>query len=52
VKYIEGERCVQIGGSRRHGTIRSGLWSGYVTVEWDSGRVEHSVHIADIKEER
>jgi hypothetical protein len=49
--YREGSRCEQIGGSRRHGTLASGLWGGYVSVLWDSGRLEHLVHIRDIRKE-
>lgn len=42
------QRCRQIGGSRRNGTIASDLWSGYVTVQWDSGTTE-TVHMLDIR---
>jgi hypothetical protein len=46
-----GTRVEQIGGSRRHGTIIEGLWSGYVSVKWDKGRAESGVHIRDIRSE-
>jgi hypothetical protein len=48
--YEVGVRCIQIGGSRRHGVIVGGLWSGFVTVRWDSGRLEET-HIRDIRQE-
>lgn len=47
-----GDRCVQIGGGRRRGTVLTDVWSGYVTVAWDSGRTETDVHIADIRQEQ
>jgi hypothetical protein len=48
--FQQEARCVQLGGGKRHGTIVSGFWSGYVDVRWDSGRVEQT-HIRDIKPE-
>ncbi len=50
--HYPGARCVQTGGSQRHGTILTELYSGYVSVEWDSGRQESMVHIRDIDRER
>ena len=47
--YEPGTRVKQISGSRRTGTITEGIWSGYVTVQWDSGTEESGVHIADIR---
>jgi hypothetical protein len=47
--YEPGARVKQAGGSRRTGTITQGIWSGYVTVQWDSGKEESGIHIADIK---
>ena len=50
--YEPGARVRQIGGGRRRGTITTGVWSGYVTVKWDSGREESGVHIANIHTEK
>lgn len=53
----EGARCQQVGGSRRHGTIVTDVWSGYVTIRWDSTgkgrkpRTESGWHISDIRPE-
>jgi hypothetical protein len=49
IDYEPGARVKQIGGSRRTGIITEGSWSGYVTVQWDSGTEESGVHIADIR---
>lgn len=49
LQYTSGERCQQIGRGKRTGTIISDLWSGYVTVAWDSGLTETHVHISDIR---
>ena len=46
--YEPGARVKQISGSRREGTITEGIWSGYVTVQWDSGKEEPDVHISEI----
>ena len=46
--YEPGLRVHQIGGGHRAGTITEGIWGGYVSVKWDSGREESGVHIADI----
>lgn len=47
--YEPGARVKQIAGSRRTGTITEGIWSGYVTVQWDSGKEESGIHIGDIR---
>ena len=49
IDYEPGARVKQISGSRRTGTITEGIWSGYVTVKWDSGTEESGVHIRDIR---
>ena len=49
IDYEPGARVKQIASSRRTGTITEGIWSGYVTVQWDSGTEESGVHIGDIR---
>jgi len=39
----------RVKSGRRTGTITEGVYSGYVTVQWDNGTLEPLVHIRWLK---